>query len=284
MTASSRANVSRGELAGVRWELATRPPLRALAPYVQALQGYVEQSEAPVQRCEFSGVSVVVILEFGPRLRVYANGSSTWHDSFRGGFVGGMDDSFTRTEHAGSQSGLQLNLHPLGARLVFGLPLHELRGRALAFEDLLPEQRGLSEQLAELASWDARFDRIERLLCERLQAAGAHDPIIGHALRRLAADGGGSVADLAGELGYSQKHVIARFHDQVGVPPKVYSRLLRFERLRRELTRPGPARSWAELAQTCGYYDQAHLARDVRQFTGTTPSALLGPAAFRESA
>ena len=273
--------MARAEAGGTQWEIARRRPAPELAAYVRELQGYVERASTVVRRREFAGAQVVVILEFEPRLHVYDPGHSTRHTSFPGGFVAGVDDSFTWTEHAGLQSGIQLNLHPLGARRVFGLPLRELRGRSVAFEDLVPEHRGLSEQLAELRGWDARFDRIEDFIRARLRAAPPHDATVSWALDRMAASGGTlNLSELVTELGYSHKHVIARFHDQVGVPPKVWARLLRFERLRHELTahdagaRP---RSWAELALTCGYYDQAHLARDVRQFTGDTPRALLQP-------
>ncbi|HKU42382.1 MAG TPA: helix-turn-helix domain-containing protein [Polyangiales bacterium] len=277
-----RAQLYRGELGGVHWELATRPPARPLAAYVRDLQGYIERSAANVRRREFSGTAVVVIFEFEPRLRVYEHGESTRHARYPGGFVAGLDETYTWTEHAGYQAGIQLNLQPLAARRVFGLPLRELRGRVVCFEDLLPAQRGLSEELAELSSWDARFDRVERFLTEQLSCAKPNDRAVSWALERIAAHGGQiDLEHLARELGYSHKHVIARFHDQVGITPKLWARIVRFERLRRELTTRGTPRSWAELALACGYYDQAHLAREVKQFTGDTPRALLRPTAFQ---
>jgi AraC-like DNA-binding protein len=79
------------------------------------------------------------------------------------------------------------------------------------------------------------------------------------------------VGSLATELGYSRKHLIALFRDQVGIAPKLFARLVRFDRVMSE-ARSGRSRSWAELALACGYYDQAHLVRDVRHFTGLTPT------------
>ena len=267
----------------MRWELASRAPIAALAPYVAQLQGYDEAAKVPVARREFAGTAVVVILEFEPHLRVYEPGQSTRHSTYPGGFVAGLEDSYSLTEHAGHQAGIQLNLHPLGARRLLGIPLRELRGRPLGFEDVLPAHRQLSAELADLRSWDARFDRVERFLQRRLNDAPATDPAVGWALDRIAASGGKvDLAQLVSELGYSHKHVISRFHDQVGVPPKLWARLVRFDRVRRELAKGAP-RSWAELAMTCGYYDQAHLARDVRQFTGASPRALLGPRAFQDA-
>src|SRR5262249_6504464 len=84
-----------------------------------------------------------------------------------------------------------------------------------------------------------------------------------------AAGGAVGIADLADDLGYSQKHVIHLFHDQVGVPPKLYARIVRFDRLMRHL-KTGGRGTWADLALRFGYYDQAHLVREVRQFTGAS--------------
>ena len=274
----------RGEAAGIRWELAERQPRVELRPFIRELQGYVERSGAPVVRREFAAAQIVVIFEFEPKLRVFLGGQERHFTVFRDGFVAGLDERPTLTEHSGTQAGIQLNLHPLGARRVFGIPLSELRAQCVPFSELVPAERYLSEELSALESWDARFDRVERFVCARLRAAPESDPAVRWALERLAAVSGQvRLEQLVRELGYSHKHVIARFHDQVGVPPKLWARLLRFERLRNELRRDN-RRSWAELAVSCGYYDQAHLARDVRRFTGAAPSALRAQGAFQPAA
>ena len=71
------------------------------------------------------------------------------------------------------------------------------------------------------------------------------------------------IGDLATALGWSHRRLIARFRDTVGMPPKRVARIARFERLRR-LIADDPELDWAYAAMACGYFDQAHLARDVR--------------------
>ena len=89
-------------------------------------------------------------------------------------------------------------------------------------------------------------------------------------------DAGGNldIATLARELGHSHKHLIHQFHEHVGLPPRRLARLLRFDRAVQRLKAGGPVR-WADFAVELGYFDQAHLNRDFRQFTGGPPSALL---------
>lgn len=256
-------------------ELAERTPQPALARYVRQLQGYVERAPGVVRRREYPGLQVVVILELEPKLKVYAGGQELRHKSFAGGFVAGISSAYTLTEHAGYQAGVQLNLHPLGARRLFGLPLHELHHGEVAFRDLVrPHERDLTQRLAELPTWEARFDALESFLLARLRDADEENRFVAWALTRIANCRGEIRPDqLARELGYSQKHLIALFHEHIGVPPKLWLRLTRFERLQHEL-RQGSYQSLAQLAVTCGYYDQSHLAREVKAFTGAAATEL----------
>ena len=64
-----------------------------------------------------------------------------------------------------------------------------------------------------------------------------------------------------------------RFHTAVGLRPKLYCRIRRFNSVFRRLGEPIP--SWVETAIACGYYDQAHLIRDCKSLSGNTPAVLL---------
>jgi AraC-like DNA-binding protein len=78
------------------------------------------------------------------------------------------------------------------------------------------------------------------------------------------------VASLAGRLGWSRKRLAARFNEHVGLPPKTVARIARFDRAR-TLAEPPRRPDWTRLAAECGYYDQSHLIKEFRAFTGRTP-------------
>ena len=121
----------------------------------------------------------------------------------------------------------------------------------------------------------ARLDLIETLLARRILNARIDTSRVDWALAQIEAFGGNlKVGMLSHELGYSPKHLISLFRDQVGIPPKLLARLVRFERVMFRLRPTTTTKDvcLADLAAIHGYSDQAHLARDVKYFTGLTAS------------
>ena len=83
-----------------------------------------------------------------------------------------------------------------------------------------------------------------------------------------------TVGEVAGRTGFSQRRFIQVFRDEVGLPPKLYCRLLRFQEV---LSRIEAKQNldWAGVALNCGYFDQAHLIREFQAFSGLCPTAYL---------
>jgi transcriptional regulator GlxA family with amidase domain len=90
-------------------------------------------------------------------------------------------------------------------------------------------------------------------------------------------DGPGRVDRVTGKIGMSQRRAAQLFHEQIGVSPKTFHRVRRFQRTLLRLRGVRQA-DWAELAVECGYYDQAHLSHDFRQIAGMTPSGYVAAA------
>ena len=188
--------------------------------------------------------------------------------------LGGLHTTPAVIAHDGAQSGVQLQVSPLGTRALLGLPAGELAGLDLPATDLLGRLGAdLPEQLQAADSWAARF----RLLDDRLGRLVDPDrtpppPEVRRAWRVLRASGGTArIADVAREVGWSERHLAARFRTEIGLTPKAAARVIRFDRARRMILGT-PA---AAVAATCGYADQAHLVREFVAFTGLGPRAWL---------
>jgi AraC-like DNA-binding protein len=84
-----------------------------------------------------------------------------------------------------------------------------------------------------------------------------------------------TIQEIGRQTGLSTRRLSEVFRERVGVSPKLYQRILRFQRAVQQMHRGTDVR-WMELALECGYYDQAHFANDFREFSGinaTTYSA-----------
>jgi AraC-like DNA-binding protein len=188
-------------------------------------------------------------------------------------FAMGARSASTVLEGACSPSYLEVLLAPLGAYRLLGLPLAELSGQLVDLAEVLgPDGRCLGEQLREAPTWRQRFACVDRFLLRRLDEGPRPSPEVGWAWERLVGTGGAvPIGQLADEVGWSHKHLIARFKRQVGLRPKTAARLVRFERVLGRLDERRPL-DWGQVAREVGYADQAHLIRDFHQFTGATPT------------
>jgi AraC-like DNA-binding protein len=257
-----------------RWELATTRPAEALRPFAREYVGWDEQLWTPLCRRELPTVEAPLIINFGAPVHLFTPGGERRGRDMTS-FVTGAYDTYQLVESYGASSGVQVNFTLLGIRLLVGRPIEDMTNRALAPEDIFGAfARELTDRLYDASSWEARFACLDHALVSRMASPATVPAAVRWAWRQLMASRGQvSLATVVREVGWSQRHFIAQFTHQIGVSPKVFARMLRFEQVVRAL-RAGRATDLAGLALAAGYYDQSHFNRDVREFAGATPGAL----------
>jgi AraC-like DNA-binding protein len=237
-------------------------PAPALRGVVRRAADFHERG-APLRRLESPLAGVVLIVSLGPDMEI---------DGRRAGsFVAGVWDRPTVTGHYGEQAGYQLYLDLVAARRLLGVPGGELANRLVALEDVLGSfATELTERLAAAHDAEERHAIAQRLLTSRLSEDPAVAPEIEYALARLRATRGTvGIETLAAEVGWSRRHLGARFREAIGLPPKALGRLIRVEQAAQRL-RAGDL--LADIAYAGGYADQSHFNRDFRDLVGCTPT------------
>ena len=254
------------------WWLARGRPHPALRPFLRSYDGYWDTTAALSRMRTVPTRTVVMIINLGAPLHLTLPASGG-RGREHGSFTAGMHDGHGQYVSTGPQRGIQLDLTPLGAYTLLGVPLDTLTNTAVELPDLLGrDARTLLERLAATPSWGERFDLLDACLLRRLDTGPVPDPEVARAWRLLNRDVTMTVADLAADVGWSRRHLTDRFRAQTGLTPKVMARVLRFRRAVDLLS--GGARP-AEAATAAGYYDQAHLNREFRALAGCTPRELL---------
>ena len=255
-------------------------PAPALRPYVAWYSGYRLAGLPPGRHRGLPSPYITMIVTLDDQLELAAHVDPRRPPARYTTLLGGLHTTPVIITHPGRQSGIQLAVKPLGARLLFGLPAGELAGvDADAARILGPAARELHERAREAVTWEQRFAAIDEVLLRQLRDHQAVSPEVSQAWHALLASGGTApVAELADAAGWSSRRLGTRFRTEIGLAPKEAARVVRFDRARRLLQRrvaaAGPP-ELAALAAACGYYDQAHLAREFRALAGCPPSRWL---------
>lgn len=266
-------------------EYAVWRPREWLLAYVAWFTGYRQEGLAPARHRGLPSPWLTMIVTLDEPLVIARHPDPRQPASSHDFLLGGLHTAPALIIHDGRQSGIQLALTPLGARALCGLPAGELAGIDVDGADVLGRLAGeLRERVLGAPDWPGRFRVIEEFLAGRVRSAGdpgrpAPRPEVAYAWERLRQSHGAvSVADLAAETGWSARHLGQQFRAETGLSPKAGARVVRFDRARRRLLRQqaeGSRVVLADFAAECGYYDQAHLARDFRDLAGCPPSVLL---------
>jgi AraC-like DNA-binding protein len=178
-----------------------------------------------------------------------------------------LRDTSTPTLSVGAQ------LKPGVADLLFGVPAGALCERHTKLEELwgrAAEEEALA-RLEEASDPARRLDILEAMLTARLPRVRGVHPAVALALARFSTATDVPVRTVVEETGYCHRRFITLFRESVGLTPKVYARVLRFQRaLARLAAKPSPRT--VELALDAGYSDQPHFSREFRDLTGLTPA------------
>lgn len=248
-------------------------PIPFLAAFVECF--WTLESDASSERAEPERLlpdgCVELILNFGERFREHKDDGRQEHQP-RHLLVGQMTQPVLITP-TGSVELLGIRFHPGGTFPFFRIPMKELTNQVVDLEALANEfQRELLRSVETSPTLPLRVAAVERLLAERAGRCQRHSRVMDLATRIVQTGGRVSVDQLAVAAGVSSRQLERSFLLEVGVGPKLLCRILRFQQIFRAVERNDEG--WAAVAADCGYYDQAHLIRDFREFARQTPAVL----------
>ena len=248
------------------------PPL---GDYVQNFWDCADAPSHPRERILPSGTIELVVNLHDDEVRIYDAEHPERYRRFPGIVISGTYAGafvIDPTQHA---SMMGVHFRPGGAFPFFGAAVGELANSHLALKDLWGRSAiELSERLCSAATPQKRCRILEETLKARLRWSTEH-PAVSHALDIFGPAGvGDSVRAVATRVGLSQRRFIQIFTAHVGLTPKLFCRVLRFQRAR-DVVDHAATLNWAQVASACGYYDQSHLIHDFQEFSGLNPTDYL---------
>jgi AraC-like DNA-binding protein len=249
-----------------------RSPVPALRPFIETL--WVSVSDAPASRSipcrEYAlpaaGMHLVIRLS-GQPIRLI---DAAFPDGCDYGYavIGGARSRYYVRELMEPSLAIGATLLPGAAELLFKVRADELAERHTRLEDVWGYQvAALRQRLIETAQPEKQLDLFESFLLNRLPAIKGMHPAVAQALAQMR--GTTNIDWLAKQSGYSHRRFIELFSSTLGLTPKLYCRVQRFQKAVRMVTGPG---DWTDIAFDLGYSDQAHFNREFREFSGMTPA------------
>lgn len=250
-------------------------PRAPLADFVESLWLY--ESNTPLlhareRRLPSGSVELVITLREDV-VGVYDPQDANKLHSFRAGVISGPYSTFFVIDTSCLSSLIGVAFKPGGAAPFLPFPVAELYNRHMSLETLWGSPAlELQHRLTSVDTPQARFPILEQWLLTQARQPLLWRPPLTFALAELPTTR--IISEVVEQTGLSSRHFIQIFHEAVGLTPKQFSRVKRFQEVLR-LIEEGEQIVWADIALSRGYYDQAHCIHDFQDFCGLTPRTYL---------
>lgn len=224
------------------------------------------------------GVMELVFLLSGTPPDIYYGANLDAVQPFRGALVAGARSEYFVIDTARPATVLGVYFKPGVSLPFFKVPARELHNLHVPL-DTLWGLRGndLYCQLLEARTSAQRFRILENALLAQLRNTVERHRAVDFALAAFNQGlASASVAQVTDQIGLSATRFIQVFGEEIGLTPKLYRRVLRFQEALRSITQQ-PTRNWTDIALSCGYFDQSHFINDFQAFAGISPSLYFPP-------
>lgn len=243
-------------------------PARELRGVVSRYDGFAYEGSLPVTHHAVATRYVSLVISLGGPIEIVAADGRS-----RGSFhisVGGLHTRPMMMRDPGRGCGVIVQLEALGVCSLLGVPAAVFANEIVDLGSVWGRAVELQTRLSEARTWPNRFGVLDEMLVQTLRESLPVAPEVRRAWSCLVASNGtASIATVAGEVGWSRRHLLDGFRSQVGLAPKQLARVLRLERAS-SILESGRHPGLATVAAACGFYDQSHLAGEWRALTGMT--------------
>lgn len=253
-----------------------RKPAPGLEQFVRFyIQREVRIPGAPVVHPVPARATPMIVLEFAGLTSVLSRNDRAPRRSPAAVVVGPQTNRFGEMQLQGALETFVIMFQPDGLHRLFSIPMHELTDRGCEAHSVLGNFiSNLRERAGNTRSFNERVSVVnETFLRQALQSPG-FDGIAAAAHRILMAGGRVGIPQLADMSGLGLRQFERKFIERVGMRPKLFARIARFEAALETKARIA-TRSWTLVAHDFGYYDQMHMVHDFQEFTGVTPTETL---------
>lgn len=185
-------------------------------------------------------------------------------------YIYGQFTKYTDQELKGPYRIIGVYLKPTSLKLLFGIDASEFKNKNIALDDLVSNT--VLEQLVNAATLDDKLKILSDFLLSRVQLSKCNNEKAVYASNLLKQ--GITLRDVQLDLNISERSLERLFKEHIGISPKFFSRIMRFQSSL-DLYRNNAFSSFTDLTYQSDYFDQSHLIREFKEFTGVSPKSFL---------
>jgi AraC-like DNA-binding protein len=252
-----------------------QPPLSKFVDLFWFYDGYSPGPHSKERLMPDGSIELVINLKDN-EARIYDREDLDKYTRLPGALLCGPHSSFFVIDTAQQASVIGVHFKPGGAFPFLKMPAIELHNLHVSLEDLWGQDAELlRERLLEAQTPERKIHVLEQCLLEQAFKPLEHHCAVDCALglfRNIHT--APAISDLADHIGISSRRFIQLFSNEVGLTPKLFARVRRFQQVLQQIC-IGTDLSWADVAADCGYFDQAHFIHDFKEFSGINPTAYL---------
>ncbi len=255
--------------------LLERPPRPSLRPWIKRIWASEPSSvmtapQAERERVLPTGMMHLVFRLSEVPLRLFEEVNDQNSEEIGCAIVGGARSKAYIRDISVPSASVGAQLYPGAAEVLFGVPASELSERHTRLEELWGRSANEAEErILAAKSPEQQLAIFESILTARLPNVHCLHPVVSFALDQFTNTS--DVSEVVRETGYSHRQFIAMFTRAVGLTPKLYCRIRRFQKVL-ELAAAKPSRKLLDLALDAEYSDQPHFNRQFREFAGVSPT------------
>lgn len=216
--------------------------------------------------------NIEVVLNLGDPERVFFVRDGSYQGEFRQSQLVGQRKQPILLEQTGMKYKVGIRFLPGGLDHFLQTPLSEIIDSSIDLEYLFKSDcRALEDQLNNVRNTKEIFNSLQKVLLSRFNPDIHRDEIVDLVIRQIRLTSGNvSLKKIADKLGISQKQLERRFKAKIGLPPKQFSQIIRFQTVLKKIKKNGMS-DLLSVIYDCGFYDQSHFIKEFKSFTGTTP-------------
>ncbi|MFK8016558.1 MAG: helix-turn-helix domain-containing protein [Gammaproteobacteria bacterium] len=249
------------------------------APYDQLIESIFHfkgfQPDHSIERVVPTGHVFLLFELDGYTRHTYDSTTLAPNAEFHKAWVSGLHSNHLSISAHDDSEMFVVQFKPGGAFAFLHQPMDKLADRVVSGKEFADKELfSTREKLLSAATSKEKFDVADRWLMDNYDASCLPPKPLLDVVETLDAQPTCKLNDLIQTFDGSQKHLIAQFKKYIGVTPKQYQRIVRFNGIFMEM-QGDQFLSWSDIAYRCGYSDQSHFIREFKRFSGFVPEAFL---------